>query len=137
MSSLGFRGEALPSIAAVSRFRLITRQSEELVGTEILVHGGQVIRMGEAGCPSGTEIRVEGLFYNTPARLKFCKSEGAENAKIADTVQRLALAWPEISFALTMNEKSQLVTVGNGKLEDAAALMLGRQKMRQMMVRLD
>ncbi|MBS3900552.1 MAG: DNA mismatch repair endonuclease MutL [Dethiobacter sp.] len=136
VTSLGFRGEALPSIAAVSRFRLITRQADELVGTEIVVHGGQVIKVGEAGCPSGTEILVEGLFYNTPARLKFCKSEGAENAKIADTVQRLALAWPEISFVLTVNEKNQFVTAGNGNLEDAAAQVLGRQNMRQM-IRLD
>ena len=136
VTSLGFRGEALPSIAAVSRFHLITRQREELVGTEIVVHGGRVIRMEEAGCPVGTEIRVEGLFYNTPARLKFSKSEGAENAKIVDTVQRLALAWPELSFKLTVNEKSQFTTVGNGNLEDAAAQVLGRQNMRQM-VRLD
>ncbi|MBS3887201.1 MAG: DNA mismatch repair endonuclease MutL [Firmicutes bacterium] len=133
VTSLGFRGEALPSIAAVSRFQLTTRQPEELVGTEIVVHGGQLIKIDEAGSPIGTEIRVEGLFYNTPARLKFSKSEGAENARITDTVQRLALAWPEISFNLTVNEKSQLVTVGNGKLEDAAAQVLGRQNMRQML----
>lgn len=133
VTSLGFRGEALPSIAAVSRFHLITRQPEELAGTEIMVHGGKVISMREAGCPPGTEIRVEGLFYNTPARLKFCKSEGAENARIADTVQRLALAWPEISFTLKVNGKSQLLTVGNGNLADAAAQVLGRQNMRQML----
>lgn len=132
VTSLGFRGEALPSIAAVSRFKLITRQAEVLVGTEIEVHGGKVIKMGETGCPSGTEVRVENLFYNIPARLKFSKSAGAENARITDIVQSLALAWPEVSFTLTVNGKKQLLTVGNGLLEDAASQVLGRQNMRQM-----
>lgn len=132
VTSMGFRGEALPSIAAVSRFHLTTRQADDLCGTEISVHGGKVQHIGEAGCPPGTEIRVEDLFYNTPARLKFIKSAGAETARITDTVQRLALAWPEISFTLTVNGKVQLVTAGNGKADDAAAQILGRQNMRQM-----
>lgn len=130
--TLGFRGEALPSIASVSKFRLVTRCADNLAGTEVVVHGGKVVSLGETGCPAGTEIRVENLFYNTPARLKFMKSAGAETARIVDTVQRLALAWPEVAFSLTVNGKVQLASAGNGKLDDAAAQVLGRQNMRQM-----
>ncbi|HZK24597.1 MAG TPA: DNA mismatch repair endonuclease MutL [Oscillospiraceae bacterium] len=130
--SLGFRGEALPSIASVSRFRLLTRRAEELTGTELIIHGGKTVRLEEAGSPVGTEIKVEDLFYNTPARLKFIKSVGSETAKVTDTVQRLALAWPEVAFILTVNGKNKLITPGNGQQEDAAAQILGRQNMRQM-----
>ena len=130
--TMGFRGEALPSIAAVSRFRLVTRRPEDLVGTEAQVHGGNIIRISETGSPVGTEVRVDELFFNTPARLKFLKTVGAEAAKVTDTVQRLALAWPEVSFSFTSNGKLQLITAGNGKLADAAAQVLGRQNMQQM-----
>jgi DNA mismatch repair protein MutL len=130
--SMGFRGEALPSIAAVSRFRLMSRQANVMAGTEIIVHGGKTVSSGEVGCPVGTEVRVDDLFFNTPARLKFLKTQGSESAKVTDTVQRLALAWPEISFSLTVNGKTQLTTAGNHNLEDAAAQVLGRQNMRQM-----
>lgn len=130
--TMGFRGEALPSIASVSRFRLVTRRPEDMVGTEAQVHGGNIIRISEIGSPVGTEVRVDELFFNTPARLKFLKTVGSEAAKVTDTVQRLALAWPELSFSFTSNGKSQLITAGNGNLEDAAAQVLGRQNMRQM-----
>ena len=128
--SLGFRGEALPSIAAVSRLRVVTRQPDDLAGAELVVHGGKIISQGEIGCPVGTEIRVEGLFYNTPARLKFLKSEAAETAKITDTVQRLALAWPDVSFSYSVNGREQLVTAGNGQLLDVLFCVLGRQNGR-------
>jgi DNA mismatch repair protein MutL len=132
VTSMGFRGEALPSIAAVSRFRLTTRRVDDLAGTEIVVHGGKTVSISDVGCPAGTEIRVDELFYNTPARLKFIKSEGAETAKVTDTVQRLALAWPEVSFTLNVNGKSRFATAGNNKTDDAAAQVLGLQNMRQM-----
>lgn len=131
--SLGFRGEALPSIASVSRFRMATRRPEDMAGTEIIVYGGKTVSVAETGCPSGTDVRVEELFFNTPARQKFMKSEGSEAARVTDTVERLALAWPGVSFSLTVNGKPQFITPGNGSLEDAAGQILGRQVMRQML----
>ena len=88
---------------------------------------------GKAGCPVGTEVKVEDLFYNTPARLKFIKSAAAETARITAAVQRLALAWPEVAFTLTVNGKNKLVTPGSGQREDAVAQILGRQNMRQLL----
>ncbi|NLM45445.1 MAG: DNA mismatch repair endonuclease MutL [Firmicutes bacterium] len=133
IKTLGFRGEALPSIAAVSRFSLVTRQAEDALGTEIVVHGGKTISLEAAGCPAGTAVKVEDLFYNTPARLKFMKSAAAEGARISDVVERLALAWPGISFTLTVNGKIVLTTPGSGKPEDAVLQVLGRQNMRQLL----
>lgn len=125
--TLGFRGEALPSIASVSRMRITTRRSEDLAGTELMLHGGKTVGDRETGCPSGTEVRVDELFYNTPARLKFLKSETAESAKITETVQRLALAWPEVSFSYQVNGRKQLVTAGNGNYGDVLAAVFGRE----------
>ncbi|MCR3920995.1 MAG: DNA mismatch repair endonuclease MutL [Firmicutes bacterium] len=130
--SLGFRGEALPSIASVSRFRLLSRQSEDPTGTEIIIHGGKTISIEDAGSPVGTVVKVEDLFYNTPARLKFMKSVASETAKVTDTVQRLALAWPEVAITLTVNGKKKVTTPGTGKAEDTIAQIIGRQNMRQM-----
>ena len=132
ITTLGFRGEALPSIASVSRLRIVTRRKEDLAGTAVDVHGGKLVNLGEAGCPVGTEIRVENLFYNTPARLKFLKTEGAETARVTDTVQRLVLAWPEISFSYIVNGKEHLVTTGSGSLEDVVHQVLGKISARQM-----
>jgi DNA mismatch repair protein MutL len=125
--TLGFRGEALPSIASVSRMRITTRRSEDLAGTELMLYGGKTVGDRETGCPSGTEVRVDELFYNTPARLKFLKSETAESAKITETVQRLALAWPEVSFSYQVNGRKQLVTAGNGKYGDVLVAVFGRE----------
>ena len=131
--TMGFRGEALPSIAAVSRFRMVTRRPEDILGTEIVAEGGQVVKQQEAGSPVGTEVKVEDLFFNTPARRKFLKSTGAETARITDTVQRLALARPDVAFHLCVEGKTKLVTSGNGDLEETAALILGRQNLRQLL----
>ncbi len=128
--TLGFRGEALPSIAAVSRFRLATRQPSDLAGTLALVEGGRILALEEHGCPAGTEISVKDLFFNTPARLKFIKSEGAETAKITDTVQRLALSRPDISISLTVNGRPLLTTAGNGSLADVCCQVYGRQAVK-------
>ncbi|NLZ38722.1 MAG: DNA mismatch repair endonuclease MutL [Firmicutes bacterium] len=130
--TLGFRGEALPSIASVSHFRLVTRRSEDPVGTEIIVHGGKTIRLEEAGSPQGTDVKVEKLFYNTPARLKFMKSAAAETARVTDIVQRIAVAWPQVAFTLTVNDKIKLATPGTGKMEDTIAQVLGQQNLRQL-----
>ena len=131
--TMGFRGEALPSIAAVSRFRLVTRRQEDFLGTEIVIEGGKLVKQQEAGSPAGTEVKVEDLFFNTPARRKFMKSAGAETARITDTVQRLALARPDVAFHFSVDEKTKLVTSGNGQLEDAAGQVLGLQNLRQML----
>ena len=131
--TMGFRGEALPSIAAVSRFSLLSRRASDQFGTKIVVHGGEKISVSEAGSPAGTEVIAADLFYNTPARLKFLKSEAAETARITATVQRLALARPEVSFCLYINGRTKFVTPGSGKLADVAALVLGEQNMHSML----
>jgi DNA mismatch repair protein MutL len=98
--TLGFRGEALPSIASVSHFVLRTRARGEAAGTEIRVHGGTVVSEQEAGAPEGTSIDVADLFYNLPARRKFLKSDSAESAQISRLVTQMALAYPEVGFTL-------------------------------------
>jgi len=99
--TLGFRGEALPSIASVSRFLLRTRARGQDSGTEIRVNGGAVASVSEAGAPEGTLVEVADLFYNLPARRKFLKSDSAESAQVSRVVTQLALAYPEIGFVLT------------------------------------
>ena len=101
ISTLGFRGEALPSIASVSHFVLRTRARGADTGTEIRVNGGAVASVAEAGAPEGTSIEVSDLFYNLPARRKFLKSDGAEAAQVSRVVTQLALCYPEIGFTLT------------------------------------
>ena len=99
--TLGFRGEALPSIASVSHFMLRTRARGQQSGTEIRVNGGALASIVEAGAPEGTVVEVNDLFYNLPARRKFLKSDGAESAQISRVVTQLALAYPEVGFTLT------------------------------------
>src|SRR5262245_8498795 len=99
--TLGFRGEALPSIASVSHFTLRTRARGEQSGTEIRVHAGAVASVTEVGAPEGTSIEVDDLFYNLPARRKFLKADAAEAAQVSRVVTQLALAYHEVGFALT------------------------------------
>src|SRR3954468_20482908 len=99
--TLGFRGEALPSIASVSHFVLRTRARREESGTEIRVNGGAVASVVEVGAPEGTVVEVNDLFYNLPARRKFLKSDAAESAQVSRIVTQLALAYPEVGFTLT------------------------------------
>ena len=101
IATLGFRGEALPSIASVSHFVLRTRARGQQAGTEIRVNGGTVASAVETGAPEGTRIEVNDLFYNLPARRKFLKSDSAESAQVSRVVTQLALANPEIGFTLT------------------------------------
>jgi DNA mismatch repair protein MutL len=103
--TLGFRGEALPSIAAVSRFALITRDKASDAGTQISVDGGKIKNVSEIGAPEGTMITVKELFFNTPARRKFLKTVGTEMSHIADIVARMSLAHPEVQFRLIHNDK--------------------------------
>lgn len=105
IKTLGFRGEALPSIASVSRFTLVTREKNSPSGTEIDVQGGRIRHVSEIGAPSGTMVSVKQLFYNTPARRKFLKTINTEMSHIADTVSRIALSWPKVRFRLLHNGK--------------------------------
>ncbi len=106
IQTLGFRGEALPSIASVSLFSLVTRDSSADVGTQIIVEGGKVQSVSEAGAPQGTLVCVKQLFFNTPARKKFLKTVGTEMSHIAATVSRIALSHPDVQFRLVHNHKA-------------------------------
>lgn len=108
IATLGFRGEALPSIASVSHFTLKSRARGEASGTEIRINGGAVASVAETGMPEGTSIEVADLFYNLPARRKFLKSDGAESAQVSKIVTQLALCYPEIGFSLTSSGRKVL-----------------------------
>src|SRR5215471_9063109 len=109
VATLGFRGEALPSISSVSRLRLETRAAEQASGTVIEIHGGKMARVEEAGLPGGTSITVRDLFFNTPARKKFLKSESTELSHIASLITHYALAHPDKHFELHSATNAMLV----------------------------
>lgn len=117
VTSLGFRGEALSSIAAVAQVELVTKQTEEIVGTRYEIHGGKEIAKEEVGCPEGTTFLVRNLFYNTPARRKFLKSKTTEGNYIHELVQRYSLAHSDIRFSLIMDGKNKLQTSGDGQVK--------------------
>ncbi|TQR36590.1 DNA mismatch repair endonuclease MutL [Brevibacillus brevis] len=125
--TLGFRGEALPSIAAVSRMELTSSTSSSEVGTHLLIEGGQLGMISDKAAVKGTEVCVRSLFFNTPARLKYMKSIATEVGHISDYVNRLALTHPSISFLLTHNGKTLLQTSGDGKLLHVMAAIYGVQ----------
>lgn len=114
IKTLGFRGEALASICAVSQTELITKSKESKTGTRVLVHGGEIIENAATGCPDGTTIIVSNIFYNTPARLKFMKSDAAESSVIIQLVSEIALAYPSIKFRLINNGNVIFSTSGDG-----------------------
>ena len=126
LSSLGFRGEALSSIAAVSRVKMVSRMRGAETGQGIELEGGEVVRQYPIGCPEGTGIYVNDLFYNTPARLKYIKSIGAESASCADGVGRLILAYPEISIRYS-NNGSPLYHSPGTCLADAILAVYGKE----------
>lgn len=127
IATLGFRGEALASIAAVAKVELLTKTQEENLGTRAIVQGGGRVHTEAVGCPEGTTILVRDLFYNLPARLKFLKKTATEAAYAVDVVEKLALSHPEISFRLIKDNKSLLHTPGDGKLLSAVYAVLGRE----------
>ncbi|HHW18099.1 MAG TPA: DNA mismatch repair endonuclease MutL [Firmicutes bacterium] len=131
IKTLGFRGEALPSIAACSRLTLETMAQGGLAGVRIRVEGGKVAEVSEVGLPPGTTVTVEDLFYNTPARLKFMKSEAREREAIIEVVERLALAWPCISFILKSGPRIVFSTNGKG-LRSALADVFGPEALEAM-----
>lgn len=132
ISTLGFRGEALPSIAAVAKVTLLTRTPNSDVGVKIVVEGGTVVENEPIGCPVGTKVVVQDLFYNTPARKKHLKSAAAEAALISDMVSRLALSRPHVAMKLTSQNRVLVESPGTGKLLDAIAAVNGIQVARKM-----
>ena len=125
--SLGFRGEALSSISAVSKVELITKTKDSLLGASYLIEGAKEISLTDIGAPNGTTFIVRQLFFNTPARKKFLKSESTEGSYVFDVVEHLALSHPEISFKFLLNGKEKLMTSGNGSLSDTIYQIYGRQ----------
>ena len=127
IGTLGFRGEALAAIASVSRIDLMTKTPGAISGTSLLLEAGKITEEDEAGCPDGTTIIVRDLFYNTPARMKFMKSDSVEGGKVAAAVQLQALAHPEVSFTLIRDGKQTLQTPGTGELGAAVYCVYGRE----------
>ena len=126
ISTMGFRGEALAAIASVSRIDLMTKTEDSAFGTNILLEAGTVTEETEIGCPNGTTIVVRDLFFNTPARMKFMKSDTVEGSRVTAAVQLQALAHPEVAFRLLRDGKEVLSTPGNGQLESAVYCVYGR-----------
>lgn len=127
VSSLGFRGEALSSIAAVGQVELITKTSRSLTGNRYQIEGGQERGMEEIGAPDGTTFIVRNLFYNTPVRRKFLKTPMTEGAHVADLVEKIALSHPEISIRFIQNNQNKLYTSGNHNLKDIIYTVYGRE----------
>ncbi|MGB9802589.1 DNA mismatch repair endonuclease MutL [Desulfofundulus sp.] len=134
ITTLGFRGEALPSIAAVSRMTLKTRPAYADRGTFVQVEGGKVIKSGPAALAPGTIVTVEDLFYNTPARKKYMKTPGTEGGVVGDYVFRLALARPEVAIRFTHNRRRIFASPGTGKLLDVIASFYGPELAREMLL---
>lgn len=127
IGTLGFRGEALASICAVSRVEMLTRTHDGDMGTRYAIEGGQELSCDDAGCPVGTTLVVRDLFYNTPARMKFLKKDVAEANAVAAVIDRIALSHPEISFRFIREGKEALLTPGSGKLADAIRAVYGKE----------
>ena len=115
IETLGFRGEALASVCAVTRTELLSKRSEDKNGTHLIIHGGEVISNKPTGCPDGTTLIITDLFYNTPARQKFMKSDSAESGVIIDFMSQIALAYKDISFRFINNGNVLFSTTGDGK----------------------
>lgn len=133
IQTLGFRGEALASIGSVSHLTIESRPPEIEIGSRIYVEGGMVTHVEQAGMPAGTLIRVEDLFYNTPARLKFLKKEITERQQVTAFVTRYALAYPQIAFHLSMEGKAEFHTTGSGNRREVLSEIYGVEFARQLL----
>lgn len=127
IGTLGFRGEALAAVGSVSHVELNTRERGADSGTRLLLEGGEIMEMHEAGCPDGTTIIIRGLFYNTPARLKFMKTDRAEGSACVQAALRCALGRPEVSVRCIKDNKEEFFTPGDGRAESAIYSLLGRE----------
>ncbi len=131
--SLGFRGEALSSIAAVCQVELMTKTPESLTGYRLCISGGEAEEPEEAGLPNGTTILVRNIFYNTPVRRKFLKTAATEGGYIADFMQHMALSVPEVAFQFIANGQTKFFTSGNGKAEEIIYRIYGKDVAQQML----
>lgn len=134
IGTMGFRGEALAAIASVSRIDLLTKTAGSLSGTSLRLEAGQIVEESEAGCPDGTTILIRDLFFNTPARMKFMKSDTVEGGRVAAAVQLQALAHPEVAFRFLRDGKQVLSTPGTGGLQAAVYCVYGRDFARMVAV---
>lgn len=125
--TMGFRGEALASISSVSHVDILTKTKDEIFGTSMTLEGGKVVSKQEAGCPDGTTIVVRDLFFNTPARLNFMKKDSTEASHIADTVSRMIIGNPDISFRYISNGREVMFSSGNGDITEAYAVVYGAE----------
>lgn len=132
LSTLGFRGEALASISAVSQSTIITRHREETMGVSLKLNGGAVLQHKPIGAPAGTVITIENLFFNTPARLKFLKSDNTEKRQITTVVTRYAMAYPHVRFVLKQDGREQFRSTGTGELSDVVVKVLGLDTFKRM-----
>lgn len=132
LRTLGFRGEALPSIASVSHLDITSRPTDSVLGMNLKLIGGEQFELQETGCPPGTTITVEDLFFNTPARRKFLKTQNTEFGLISDTLGRLALARPDVSFTLKHPKQVVFQTPGRGKLLESIGVIYGQKLARQL-----
>jgi DNA mismatch repair protein MutL len=130
--TFGFRGEAIPSIAAVSRMEIITRIADSISGTRVVIEGGVIRSVGDKGAPPGTQMTVRQLFYNTPARQKFMKSAATEYSHVLNMLQRQALAHPQIHFRLSSGERETLNFPPAGSILDRLALVWGNNFIEQL-----
>ena len=134
IATMGFRGEALAAIASVSRIDLLTKTAGAISGTSLTLEAGNITEESEAGCPDGTTIIVRDLFFNTPARMKFMKSDTVEGGRVAAAVQLQALAHPEVAFRFLRDGKEVLSTPGTGSLEAAVYCVYGRDSGKMVAV---
>jgi DNA mismatch repair protein MutL len=133
LHTLGFRGEALCSIAAVAQVTCTTRFTDEMHGTKLIIEGGSVVSRQSVGAPSGTVLSVENLFYNVPARLKFLKKDATERRQIAQTVMQMAMAYPGVRFVLEQDGREAFRSPGTGKLEDVLIAAYGVDDVKHLM----
>jgi DNA mismatch repair protein MutL len=133
VQTLGFRGEALASIASVSRLSVVTRAAGESAGTQLRLAGGALVQRGALGAPQGTVISVENLFYNVPARLKFLKSETAERSHVALLVSRYAIAYPQVRFRLVLDNRTSFQSTGSGDVREVLGAAYGVDVAKQLL----
>ena len=133
IATLGFRGEAMASISAVSKVELLTKDENEEIGTRYEIAGGEELEFDDAGCPNGTTIVVRDIFFNTPARMKFLKKDVTEGNQVAGIVDRMAISHPEISFRFIRDGKQVLITSGNGDLKSTVYSVLGKEMSDSLM----
>jgi len=132
ITSMGFRGEALASVAGIAKVTLMTRNKDEQIGTKYIIEGGNEITFEDIGWNQGTTIIVENVFYNVPARYKFLKKDYTEAGYIEDSITRLALIHPEISFRYINNGKNIITTIGDGKIETVVYNIFGKEAMQNL-----